>query len=471
MSEKLINTTQLAYFWSKIKDWISSQGFLTSHQDISGKQDTISDLSTIRTNATAGANHAASGQNIHSYIKANVTGVAGTSTTQLSTTYNVSDSSITAYEDGMMVCFQLPCAGVSTYGSVFQINSLGYKPIVFNINSIVGTRYGAGASIVMVYNSKQTATAYLTKNTSSTVTGCWQIMDYDANTNTYQRTYRTATDVEVPIAGASTGSTTSAWADPSAGSYKDAYGVVASDASKRATLNPSTGKITFNGDVKMAGTNEINGYTKSSDLATVATSGSYNDLDDKPTIPSAYTHPSYTAHTGNPTANQTPSFGGSFTVSQITNDNQGHVSNLVDRTITIPSTEASTSNAGLMSSSDKTKLDGVATGANKYSHPTYNAQTGKPTANQTPGFGSTFTISQVTSDGTGHVSGMTDRTVKIPNATATTSASGLMSSTDKTNLDALQDKAVRSTDKSVTNIVVSSSAPTNSASNVITIVI
>ena len=30
---------------------------------------------------------------------------------------------------------------------------------------------------------------------------------------------------------------------------------------------------------------------KASDLATVATSGSYNDLSDKPTIPSAYTLP------------------------------------------------------------------------------------------------------------------------------------------------------------------------------------
>ena len=54
------------------------------------------------------------------------------------------------------------------------------------------------------------------------------------------------------------------------------------------------------------------------------------------TIPSAYTHPSYTARTGKPTANQTPGFGGTFTVSQITSDTTGHVTGATDRTVTIP---------------------------------------------------------------------------------------------------------------------------------------
>lgn len=68
------------------------------------------------------------------------------------------------------------------------------------------------------------------------------------------------------------------------------------------------------------------------------------------------------------------------------------------------------------------------------SHPTFTAVTGKPTANQTPSFGSTFTISQVSQAASGQVS-VTDRTVKIPNATATTSAAGLMSADDKTKLN------------------------------------
>lgn len=85
----------------------------------------------------------------------------------------------------------------------------------------------------------------------------------------------------------------------------------------------------------------------------------------------------------------------------------------------------------------KNKLDGIAEGANAYVHPSYTARTGKPTANAAPAFGGTFIISQVSSDASGHVSGMTDRTITIPSATATTTAAGLMSSTDKTKLDKL----------------------------------
>lgn len=105
----------------------------------------------------------------------------------------------------------------------------------------------------------------------------------------------------------------------------------------------------------------------------------------------------------------------------------------------VTSTTATTTANGLMSSADKSKLNGIASGANNYTHPTYTARTGKPTANQTPAFGGTATVSQITSDSTGHVTNATDRTITIPNATATTSANGLMSSTDKTKLNALCD--------------------------------
>lgn len=68
--------------------------------------------------------------------------------------------------------------------------------------------------------------------------------------------------------------------------------------------------------------------------------------------PSAYTHPSYTARTGKPTANQTPAFGGTATVSQITSDATGHVTGATDRTITIPSTLSNgTGTAGLIKTS------------------------------------------------------------------------------------------------------------------------
>ena len=70
-------------------------------------------------------------------------------------------------------------------------------------------------------------------------------------------------------------------------------------------------------------------------------------------------------------------------------------------------------------------------------HQTYTAVTGKPTGNQNPGFGGTFTISQISQSTTGQITA-TDRTVRISNATATTSSDGLMSSEDKIKLDSIE---------------------------------
>lgn len=84
---------------------------------------------------------------------------------------------------------------------------------------------------------------------------------------------------------------------------------------------------------------------------------------DSAVVSSSYTHPSYTARTGKPTANATPTWGGTFTVSQIKSDATGHVTDAVDRTITIPSAAATTSAAGLMSAADKTALDSLSSGA------------------------------------------------------------------------------------------------------------
>ena len=113
-------------------------------------------------------------------------------------------------------------------------------------------------------------------------------------------------------------------------------------------------------------------------------------------------------------------------------------------------TTATTSEDGLMSSSDKSKLDGIAANANNYSHPTYTARTGKPTANATPKFGDTFTVSQITSDETGHVTGATDMTIKIPSSTATTSAAGLMSASDKTKLNGIASNAQENVIEAIT---------------------
>ena len=78
----------------------------------------------------------------------------------------------------------------------------------------------------------------------------------------------------------------------------------------------------------------------------------------------------------------------------------------------------------------KNKLDRIEREANKYVHPTPGALTGKPTSAQTPGFGSTFTVSQVSVNALGHVTGLTDRNITIPATKGHANAFGIVKLTD-----------------------------------------
>ena len=94
---------------------------------------------------------------------------------------------------------------------------------------------------------------------------------------------------------------------------------------------------------------------------------------------------------------------------------------------------------------EKNKLAGIAAGANNYSHPAYTARTGVHTADAKPGFGGTLQGSQPVSDSQGHITAVNTRNITIPNAAATTSAAGLMSSTDKSKLDGIEAGAQKNT--------------------------
>ena len=97
--------------------------------------------------------------------------------------WDVADPKVTEYFVGMLVCVKVPVAGNGSYGTALQINDLGYKPIVWNLNSMITTRYSVGSVVWAVYNSTQTATLYL-GNGSQAITGCWQVMDYNSDTTT-----------------------------------------------------------------------------------------------------------------------------------------------------------------------------------------------------------------------------------------------------------------------------------------------
>lgn len=107
---------------------------------------------------------------------------------------------------------------------------------------------------------------------------------------------------------------------------------------------------------------------KADSLATVATSGSYNDLSDKPIIPSAYTLP-----TASNTVMGGVKIGSNISVSSgtisITKSNVTSALGYTPPTSDTVYNNATTSTAGLMSASDKVKLNSIAANANNYTHP------------------------------------------------------------------------------------------------------
>ena len=131
---------------------------------------------------------------------------------------------------------------------------------------------------------------------------------------------------------------------------------------------------------------------KPSDVATQSTNGLMSaadktKLDGIAENANNYTHPGYTAQASG--------------LYKVTVDSTGHVSAAaaVDKSditaLGIPESDttysaATTSAEGLMSAADKTKLDGVTAGANKYTHPSYTARASG--------------LYKVTVDSTGHVS-------------------------------------------------------------------
>ena len=94
-------------------------------------------------------------------------------------------------------------------------------------------------------------------------------------------------------------------------------------------------------------------------------------------------------------------------------------------------TVASTSANGLMSSADKTKLNGIATNANNYVHPTTSGN------KHIPSGGTSGQVLKWSADGTAVWANDNNTTYGV----ATTSANGLMSSADKTKLNGIATNA------------------------------
>lgn len=131
-----------------------------------------------------------------------------------------------------------------------------------------------------------------------------------------------------------------------------------------ATAGTNTTQIATTAFVQTA----VNSKVDASSLAAVATSGNYNDLTNKPSIPAAYTLPTASTSVmgGVKIGSNINVSGGviSLTRANVTGA-LGYTPSASDTTYD----NATASVAGLMSSSDKSKLDSIATNANNYIHP------------------------------------------------------------------------------------------------------
>lgn len=213
-------------------------------------------------------------------------------------------------------------------------------------------------------------------------------------------------------------------------------------------------------------------------LSDVATSGSYNDLSNKPTIPAAYTHPS-THPASMITGLSDVATSGSYndlsdTPTSMTPKAHTHAQSDITGLATALSGKSDTSHshsnatttaAGFMSKDDKSKLDGIATGANKTTVDTALSSTStNPVQNKVvntalsgkANTSHTHTQSQVTgletalaekaasshshaqSDITGLATALSGKSdTSHSHSVATTSAAGFMSKDDKTKLNGI----------------------------------
>lgn len=154
----------------------------------------------------------------------------------LSTKWQGVVDGITEPYDGMKVFYRINTWGsASSAGAVLSLDGgTHYYPIVYNVNSAISSRYSAGSVIVICFNSTQTARAYLTAGVATTVTGCWQIMDY--GNYSYMRMYNLATtdddrDLVMRYDASSIAS----------GANSDKFGAITSNVILKA--NPKTGQL------------------------------------------------------------------------------------------------------------------------------------------------------------------------------------------------------------------------------------
>ena len=137
------------------------------------------------------------------------------------------------YPDGFMVLYEPQVSGSTT--TTLELNDCGPKTIYRSGTTHLTTQYATKTPILLVFSAEK---------------DCWFcVNDYDTTTNTLVRTYASSTDVELPLIGGNNTGSTTATAPSLTSNYKNLYGAVPASNMKKATINPSTGKITVPGGI------------------------------------------------------------------------------------------------------------------------------------------------------------------------------------------------------------------------------
>lgn len=215
-----------------------------------------------------------------------------------------------------------------TYSSEFVGNVTG------NVTGNVSGSSGSCTGNAATSSKLKTAVSLTTTDGTNTSTG----VNFDGSAAT---SIKLPTTIKATFSGNLTGNVTGN-VSGSSGSCtgnaktattadKTAYGISVKDAASNLAVNGWNGSAT--GSLTIAGTSPV---------TTTATANTITVTHDKK-------GPSTTAATSKgDTSNQAPGFGGTFKVTSATVDVYGHTTALAEHTVTIPSTAASTSASGIV---------------------------------------------------------------------------------------------------------------------------
>lgn len=189
------------------------------------------------------------------------------------------------------------------------------------------------------------------------------------------------------------------------------------------------------------------------------------------TIATSATRNTFSAFTGAPTSNQTPGFGSTFNIYQVGQTTAGAITTTA-RTVKIPDTDATTSAHGLLTATDKIKLNALTTADATTSAHGYLTAADKIKLNALSTVDNNTTYGLVTTAANGLAPKLSNSASQYLNglgswttptnttyAAATTSAAGLMTADDKKKLNSIASSATRNTFSAFTGAPTSNQTP------------